>query len=79
MRKALSGSLTPAASSERQIISLQAMASEQKSGAEPPAAPTEEPELSEQEIIGRYRAMRTEIQKTAQKIAELEQDVGEHQ
>ena len=55
-----------------------AMASETK-GAEPAAAPAEEPELTEQQIIGHYRALRGECSKIAAKISELESDVNEHQ
>ena len=55
-----------------------AMASETK-GAEPAAAPAEEPELTEQQIIGHYRGLRGECSKLAAKISELESDVNEHQ
>ena len=42
-------------------------------------ATQEEPKYSEEQIIGHYRQMRSEIQKIASKISELEQEVQEHQ
>jgi prefoldin subunit 2 len=42
-----------------------------KQGAEVP--------LSEQQIIGRYKQMRAEVQALATKMAELDVDAGEHQ
>jgi hypothetical protein len=41
-------------------------------------APPEVP-LNEQQIIGRYKQMRAELQALATKMAELDVDAGEHQ
>ena len=45
--------------------------------AEPPQAP--EMPLNEQQIIGKYKEMRAQVQGIATKMAELDVDAGEHQ
>eukprot|EP00937_MAST-01D_sp_MAST-1D-sp2_P000182 g182.t1 len=49
------------------------MASETKAG-----EAEAEQEISEQQVIAHYKALRTEIQRCAAKISELEQDLTEH-